>query len=188
MPRGFNTTAKAESIKGFNSIATLIELLIDPSDPTYLTNYGRDISHDSKTFQSGQGMLGISEVVENSNNGIETVSLSLSGIGATFVNLLLDYNYIDRSVKIHKVFLAEDGSVLGNSILVFDGRIDKPSIKHNIDSGTASISCSASSHWVDFHRVNGRMTNDAHQKTYFSGDECFLYAIDYEKEIKWGQE
>lgn len=185
--RGFNTDAKTESVKSFNSIATLVEVLVDPSNPTYLTDFSRDISHDSKTFLSAQGMMGIGAVTENSTNGIEQVSLSLSGIPDDFVNLFLDYNYIDRSVKIHKLFLDASGAAVGNSRLIFDGRIDRPVIKHDFEGKTASIGVTASSHWANFERTTGRYTNDSHQQSYFSGDECFEYAIDYEKEITWGQ-
>ena len=185
--RGFNSTAKTESLKSFNSIATLIEVLVDPSNPTYLTDFARDISHDSKTFLAAQGMLSVSAITENNSNGIEQVSLSLSAIPDSFVKLFLDFAYIDRRVKLHKAFLDADGAVLGNSMLIFDGRIDKPVIKHDFEGQTASIGITASSHWANFDRKTGRFTNDAHQQTYFSGDDCFQYAIDYEKEITWGQ-
>lgn len=185
--RGFDSTAKTESAKSFNSIATLVEVLVDPSNPTYLTDFARDISHDSKTFLSAQGLMSVSTITENNSNGIEQCSLSLSAVPEDFVSLFLDYNYIDRSVKIHKVFLDEDGAILGNSRLIFDGRIDKPVIKHDFEGRTASIGITASSHWIDFQRKSGRFSNDSHQKIYFPGDECFLYAIDYEKEITWGQ-
>lgn len=188
MARGYNSTAKAESLKSFNSIATLVEVLVDPSNPTYLTDFARNISHDSKTFQSAQGVLSISSLTENSSNGIESVSLSLSAIPDDFVSMFLDYAYIDRPVKIHKLFLDDAGAALGNSVLIFDGRIDKPVIKHDFEGRTATIGISASSHWVDFSRKSGRFTNEANQKVYFSGDDCFKFAIDYEKEIVWGQD
>lgn len=186
--RGFNSTAKAESVKSFNSIATLVEVVVDPSNPNYLTDFARDVSHDSKTFVSAQGMLSVSSIAENNSNGIETASLSLSAVPEEFVNLFLDFSYIDRPVKIHKAFLDADGAVLGNSMLIFDGRIDKPVIKHDFDGQTATIGITASSHWANFERKSGRFSNDAHQQTYFSGDDCFKFAIDYEKEIVWGQE
>jgi len=186
--RGFNNDAKTESLKSFNSIATLVEVKVDPSNPTYLTDYARNISHDSKTFLAAQGMLSVSTINENNTNGIERVSLSLTGVDEQFVNLFLDYSYIDRPVKIHKLFLDKDGAIVGNSMLVFDGRIDRPVIKHDFKGQTATIGVTASSHWANFERKSGRFTNLAHQQTHFSSDDGFKYAIDYEKEITWGQE
>ena len=58
----------------------------------------------------------------------------------------------------------------------------------DFEGQTATIGITASSHWANFERKSGRFTNDAHQQTYFSGDDCFKFSIDYEKEIVWGQE
>lgn len=186
--RGFTSTAQTESRKSFNSIATLVEVLVDPSNPTYLTDFSRDLTYGGKTYLSAQGFMSISAVIENNNNGIETVSLSLSAVPDEFVNLFLDFNYIDRPVKVHKLFLDDAGVAIGASVLIFDGRIDKPVIKHDFEGRTATIGITASSHWVNFSRKSGRFTNDAHQQTFFSGDDCFQYSIDYEKEIVWGQD
>jgi hypothetical protein len=187
MARGFNSTSVTESEKSFNSIATLVEVLVDPSDPAYLTDFARNISHDSKTWLSAQGLLSVSSITENANNGIEQCSITLSGVPDTFVKLFLDYAYIDRSIKVHKVFLDNDGAIVGNSVLFFDGRVDRPIIKHDFENEIATVSLTLSSHWTDFNRRNGRYTNDASQQDHFSGDDCFQYAIDYEKEITWGQ-
>jgi len=186
--RGFTSTAKTESLKSFNSIATLVEVLVDPANPTYLTDFSRNLTHGGITYLAAQGLLSVSSVVENNNNGIENVSISLSGVPDEFVKLFLDFNYIDRPVRIHKLFLDDAGAAIGASVLIFDGRIDKPVIKHDFEGRTASVGITASSHWVNFTRKSGRFTNDAHQQTFFSGDECFKYAIDYEKEIVWGQD
>lgn len=186
--RGFNSTAKTESLKSFNSIATLVEVLVDPSNPTYLTDFSRNITHDSKTYAAAQGLLSVSSITENNSNGIEQVSISMSAVPEDWVELFLDFDYIDRSVKIHKLFLDAEGNAVGNSVLIFDGRIDKPVIKHDFEGQTATIGITASSHWVDFTRKSGRFTNNDHQLMHFPSDDCFKFAIDYEKEIIWGQE
>lgn len=188
MSRGFDTTAKTESLKSFNTVATLIEIVVDSNNPTYLTDYARNVTHDGKTYLSAQGMLGFSAVLEDSTNSIQSIDVTLTAIEEQFVNLFLDYDYVDRPVKLRKLFLDQSGAALGNSRLVFDGRIDKPIIKHEFDNRTATVGVSASSHWVDFERKNGRHTNDAEQQHLFPGDSGFEFAIDYEKEINWGQE
>jgi hypothetical protein len=187
MARGFDSTAKTESAKSFNSIATLVEVIVDSSNPTYLTDFARDITHDSKTYLSAQGLLGISGVTEDSNNSIFSVEISLTGVPEQFVNLFLDFDYIDRPLRIRKLFLDADGNALGNSRLIFDGRIDKPVIKHEFNKRTATMAVSAASHWTDFEETNGRKTNDAEQQSLFSGDSCFEFAIDFDKEVTWGQ-
>jgi hypothetical protein len=187
MPRGFNSTAIAESVKSFNTIATLVEVVVDSGNPTYLTDYARNITVDGKTYLAAQGMLGFSAVMEDSTNSIQTVDVTLTAIPDNFVNLFLDFDYIDRPVRVRKLFLDQAGNALGNTRLIFDGRIDKPIIRHEFDNRTATVGISASSHWVDFERKNGRHTNDAEQQHLFPGDSGFEYSIDFEKEIKWGQ-
>ena len=187
MPRGFDSTALAESVKSYNSIATLVEVEVDPANPTYLTDFARDITHDGKTYLSAQGLLGVSGVQEDASNSIYSVEVSLTGVPDDFVALFLDYDYIDRPLRLRKLFLDAGGNALGNSRLIFDGRIDKPVIKHEFDRRTATMAVSASSHWVDFEEVVGRKTNDAEQQSLFPGDSCFEFAIDFDKEITWGQ-
>jgi hypothetical protein len=187
MSRGFDATALAESVKSYNSIASLVEVLVDPANPTYLTDYARDITHDGKTYLSAQGIIGISGVSEDTNNSIFTLELSLTGVPDEFVKLFLDFDYIDRPLRLRKLFLDDGGNALGNSRLMFDGRIDKPVIKHEFKQRTASLAVSASSHWVDFEETNGRRTNNAEQQHLYPGDSCFEFAIDFDKEITWGQ-
>lgn len=187
MARGFDSTALTESAKSFNSIATLVEVEVDPANPTYLTDFARDITHGGKTYLSAQGILGISGVSEDANNSIYSVECSLTAVPDEFVSLFLDFDYIDRPLRLRKLFLDDAGNALGNSRLIFDGRIDKPVIKHEFNSRTASMAVSASSHWVDFEETNGRKTNDSEQQSIFSGDSCFEFAIDFDKEITWGQ-
>ena len=187
MPRGFNSTALAESVKSYNSIATLLEIIVDPANPTYLTDFARDITHEGKTYLSAQGLLGVSGVQEDANNSIYSVDVSLTGVPDDFVALFLDFDYIDRPLRVRKLFLDDGGNALGNSRLIFDGRIDKPVIKHEFESRTATMAVSASSHWVDFEEISGRKTNDSEQQFLFPGDSCFEFAIDFDKEITWGQ-
>lgn len=189
MSRGLSGSAITESQKSFNSLVTLVEVIVDSNNPTYLTDYARDLTNDSKTYLSAQGVMGMSNVLEDSSNSIQKIDLTLTAVPDDFVRLFLDHDYIDRPVKVRKLFVdTTTGAAIGSSILVFDGRIDKPIINHEFDSRTATIGISASSHWTDFQRKNGRHTNNAEQQTLFSGDECFQFAIDFDKEITWGQE
>lgn len=188
MTRGLDSSAQTEAAKPLNSLITLVDILVDPSDPAYITDYARDITVDSKNYLSAQGLLQFGAVIEDAQNSIQKVDISLTGIPDEFVNLFLDYDYIDRPLQIRKQFINHDTDALvGSSFLVFDGRIDKPVINHQFNAGTATISVTSSSHWVDYNRKNGRHTNDSEQQSHFSGDDCFEYAIDFDKEISWGQ-
>lgn len=203
MTRGLNATQVTESEKSYNSLITLVDILVDPNDPAYVTDFARDITVDGKDYLSAQGLISFSSVVEDAQNTINKVDFMLTGVPDEFVNLFLDYDYIDRQITIRKQFVNPDtDALIGGSFLVFDGRVDRPVISHEFSNRTASVSVSCSSHWSDFGRKNGRHTNDSEQQaqkqygTYqssfhasntFSGDNCFKYAIDFDKEVKWGQ-
>ena len=89
-------------------------------------------------------------------------------------------SYINREVHIHKVFIATEfttlsngttisaGSIIGGAnnspgsvqggILIFRGIISKAGLTDGPKSST--ITWTASSHWADFNRVQGRRTED----------------------------
>jgi hypothetical protein len=190
MPRltSSNQDAIDESVKSLCSLVTLIEMTLDPSNPDYVCDYYRDLTVDGTVYVSGSGFLGLAPISEDSSQSINSVNSTWGGIEGDEVSDLLDFPYIDKPFIIKKQFVNNDtGALVGDSFMVFDGRIDQPVITHDFASGSATLSIVATSHWSDFARRNGRSSNDSEQKSYFSSDSCFEHAIDYNKEITWGQ-
>ena len=190
MPRltSANQDAIDESVKSLCSRVTLVEMTLDPSNVDYVCDYYRDLTVDGQLYVADDGFMGLNAVSEDSSQSINTVASSWSGIEDEYVSDLLNFPYIDRPFIIKKQFINNDnGALVGDSFMVFDGRIDQPIISHNVKGGEATLSIIATSHWTDFGRKNGRSSNDSEQKSYFPGDTCFEHAIDYNKEITWGQ-
>ena len=188
MARFTDSTREAESEKSVNSLVTLVEVYVDASDPAYITDYARPLTVDGKGFLPGDDVMNITSVIEDTNNSITSIQLNLSGLESSDVNLFLDLDYIDKQVIVKKQFVNIDTDALvGASFVIFDGRIDSPVITHDPKSGEASVSVTVTSYWTDFGRKKGRHTNDSEQKSHFSTDTCFEHAIDFNKEIKWGQ-
>ncbi len=190
MPRltSANQDAIDESVKSLCTLVTLVEMTLDSSSIDYVCDYYRDLTIDGQLYVADDGWLGLDAIAEDSTQTINTVSSSWSGIEDDYVSDLLDFPYIDRSFIIKKQFINNDtGALVGDSFMVFDGRIDQPVISHNVSESKATLSIVATSHWTDFSRKNGRSSNDSEQQSYFSGDTCFEHAIDYNKEITWGQ-
>ncbi len=186
--RSLNSTGITESTKNLNSLVTLVEMTIDASNPEYVCNYSRDLVVDGKTYLSHHGMVSLAVIIEDLANSINSVQSTWRGLNLSDVNRLLDYDYVDKPFRIKRQFVNPNtGALVGDSFMVFDGRIDNPSIRHEIESGTAILNITATSHWSDMGRRRGRHTNDSEQQTYFPGDTCFNKATDYNKEIKWGQ-
>jgi hypothetical protein len=129
--------------------------------------------------------LQFSEIQESSDFQITNVTVALGGMRSEDLALFLENQYIDQPLKIWRYWLDEDGRMVGDPVLIFDGRIDKPTITSDPD-GSVSIGCSAASQWVDYSRTNGRHTNNSEQNYYYSGDTIFKYAADSIKDLRWG--
>ena len=92
---------------------------------------------------------------------------------------------IDRRLVISKAFLDYTQSVISSPVIVFDGRMDGMSISDSPD-GKCSVAVTATSQFSDFYRKAGRHTNSQEQNVFFAGDKFFDYAVNLNKEIRWG--
>lgn len=191
MTRGVaSATATELATKNFN-IVNLLEFQGIGGTDTHLTDAPVDISYNdgggADTYLSTRGMLGVSDITEENEIKIETVDISLSGVSTENVKLFLDYDYIDRRVLIRRAVIDDNYAIIGTPILVFDGRLDQPRLQEDFDSGSAILSVTATSHWMDFEAAEGRHTNDTEQQILFSGDNFFANASDTQKDVKWGR-
>ena len=86
--------------------------------------------------------------------------------------------------------IAEDimSNNLVGSVIVFDGRLDQPTVQEDFTNGSATVQVKASSHWSDFQSTNGRHTNDSEQQALHTGDTFFEKAAEVNKDVKWGRE
>lgn len=175
---------------------------VDPPTDEYirLTNAPYDITRVvGEDYTSVGGFLGFSEIKEEQEFGVTEVTVSLTGLplhdlsdeNGNPVNLFsqfLEYEYVDRPVKIYRAFFSEDQLVVDGTnkaiLLMFDGLIDAPVINDD-PAGTTTVSVKAVNQWVDFQRTNGRHTNDAEQTFIHPNDKFFRFAKDSIKDIQW---
>jgi len=127
---------------------------------------------------TGFNFTAIDTIPEISGVTYDSIDMSSEELNAlTISKTATEYSsYINRSIEIHKVFIAvEDtaldtdnngsfetsvasGAVLG-SFLQFKGMISKATLTDGPKSST--IEWTAASHWADFSRVQGRRTEDS---------------------------
>lgn len=188
MARVIHSSTADELNKSTFNIINLVQLDIIPGDPTYITDAPVDISYGGNTYQSMKGMLGINDIKEEEDLKVESVDITLSAVESDNVKLFLDYDYIDRRVLIHRAVIGKSNyDIIGDPILVFDGRLDQPRLAENFQNRTATLAVSASSHWSDFNAIGGRHTNSSEQKVLFPGDTFFDKATETQKDVKWGK-
>ena len=177
----------AATIAALNSdnmnMATLVQM--DFSTPIKLTDWARDVVALSTTFDSSADILELDEFSESSELQVNSSTLTFSGVSQTFTALFLTNNYMDVRTRVWKAVLTNADVVIGDPILVFDGRITGYGFT-DTDS-TSTVTIGVASHWKDFNLHNGRKTNHNTQQQYFSGDKGFEFAAESVKDLKWGK-
>ena len=187
MARGVATATATElATKNFN-IVTLLEFKAIGGSDVHITDAPADVTFDSDTYLSSRGMLGVSDITEEQEIKIETVDITLSGVDTANVKLFLDFDYIDRRVLIRRAVTDSNYAIIGTPIIVFDGRLDQPRLVEDFENRTATLSVTATSHWMDFESAEGRHTNDTEQQVLFTGDNFFEKATETQKDVKWGR-
>jgi hypothetical protein len=172
---------------------------------TFLTNAPYDVTVDTSIASMGIGLgtqtfialgpfLQFSAIDEAADFQINQVTVSLAGLRGQDLSLFLENQYIDQPIKLFRVWFDGDGLRIGDPVMIFDGRIDKPVVSDDPDNGVV-IGCSASSHWVDYERRGGRHTNHSEQqfldRAKYGGtspnlDTGFKFASQAIKDLKWG--
>lgn len=149
------------------------------------SGYG-DLTWNSNTY-SGVGTLGaISNVSEGSEISARGITVSMSGIPSDLISLVLGDVRQGAVGKVHMGFLNSSGSVIDDPILMFEGKLDVPSIQEGAD--TSTITLSYESRLIDLQRAReSRYTNEDQQRA-FAGDlGCEFVASLQEKQITWGK-
>ena len=185
MDRGSTGAFQTEIVKSANKPFHLVKLSFD--DVSYfLSDAYIPVTYDSNTYTPTGSFLAFSDIVETNEANIETISISLSGVDTTYINLFLTGGYLDRTVEIYKAFLDSNDALVSDPLLIFNGRLNNPVIKEDVDAGTSTIAVQASSLFVDFDRINTRFTNNESQQSFFAGDTGFRYSSVVVKELNWG--
>ena len=185
MDRGSSSAFQTEIVKGQNRPVHLVSVHFD-NEIVYMTDAYKAITFASNNYQAYGEFLNFSDIEEAAEVMVSSITLSLSGVQTTWVSRLLNYQYIDRTVKIYTAFLNDTQALIVDPVLIFEGRMDAPIISENPDDGTASVSVSATNAWVDFGRITGRHTNHEETQIHYAGDRGFEYSSELIADIAWG--
>ncbi len=197
-----------KTLRCFEALAIELRKKSDNSlEKIYITNAPHDVTisdTDSagttadQTFTTLGGFLGFSQISEERLFTTSEITISLSGVPAfgktvddgsgnsvtlNFIQQFLNYNYVDQPVRIYRVFFDEEVTNLG-SMLMFDGRISAPVIEDD-PQDTTTVAATCASHWQDYERSNGVITNDNRQQSLYTGDRAFQYASKVIQDITW---
>ena len=187
MARGLSSAVKTELATGNIDPVLLIE--IGFSTPVYLTNASFDvvssISGSSRTYSANGHLRNITTVSETNNPTKNSLIVSLSGVDQTYIAGALNENIINDNVYVYRGFFDSNFSLIADPFLLFYGTIDSFKISDNTQKAT--INLTATSHWGNFSKTNGRTTTDNSQQRFFSGDKGMEFSALTVRDIKWGR-
>jgi hypothetical protein len=136
---------------------------------------------------SGLGHLGgISSVTATSEVTAENITLTLSGIDPSLVEIALNETRQNYPVDVWLGFLDDNGAVITAPVKCFSGHCDVPTIE---DAGdTCTLTITAENPLVDLERpTNRRYTTDDQQMTH-AGDTGFSFVPNLQQiDIHWGR-
>lgn len=180
--RGASGSVLAEWGAEFCRPVHLLEVDFNPY--IYLTDAGNNVDWSSHEYIASQ-FLGFSPINETSELLANSCTITLSGVDQSVVGALLQETYLNRKVKIRLAMLDVNWRVISSPVLIFDGRLTKPSISVDPDSGTVNCFVEAVS-LLDFERTRGRHTNDAEQQRLYPGDRGFKQIVSIPDKVFWG--
>jgi len=167
--------------------AYLCELAFD-SGTLYMTDADQDIAWNSNTYLRTGGLLSFSGLQETGELLINQITASLSGVdtSAAMAKVLAD-DFLDRDMIIRLALRDSNFDVIADPIIIFQGRMDGPSIAEDPDSGTSTVTVRGTPAFADFGRKPGRHTNYEEQQFYFPSDEGMEFVSEIPKVISWGR-
>jgi len=186
MDRGSTSAFQTEVVKAANRPLHLVSVHFDDTT-VYMTDGYKTITYSSNDYVPMGHLLGFSDIEEAAEVIVSNVTVTLSGVDQVWISNFLSKDYIDRTIKIYTAFLDSTEALVGDPVLIFEGRMDQPTIQEDPEAGSSVVSVSATNAWVDFSRKTGRHTNHEEQQIHFPGDKGFEFASEIVQDVIWGR-
>lgn len=148
------------------------------------SGYGT-ISWNGQSWTGTGTLLSVSEVSENSDTAATGASVTLNGIPQDLISLALAECQQGALGKIYFGVLS-NGSVLADPIILFEGKLDVPTIDE--DAEFASITITYESRLINLERPRVTRYTKEDQIRLFHGDKGFDYVPSIQDQrITWGR-
>jgi hypothetical protein len=185
MARSLTTEVQAAAAANKISTCHLLTVYLD-NQTLYWCDYHRAVDFGGNTYSAAGDLLGFDGLEETSDVTVNSVTCTLTGVDSVNIGLLLSNSYIDRRITIHRAFFDEDDALIADPVQIFDGRMNRPQISENPETGTSTVSVEAGNQFADFGRKPGRHTSDGEQQAIYPGDKGFEYATSIDQTLTWG--
>jgi len=187
MTRALTTAVKTHLAT--NEIVPFHLLTIGFSTPVNLTdnsfNLTSSISGSSVTYTASPFLVSTPSFTEETDITKTSLTIDLSGADLTFISTALNENIVNDSVVIFRGFLNSTNSIIADPFLLYQGTIDTFAISES--ETESALSLTVVSHWADFEKRSGRLTNKNSQQRFFSTDVGMEFSSQTVLDIKWGR-
>ena len=153
----------------------------------YLWTGTDDLTLGGQTYLGAGSLLNISNIVESTDLKSEGVTLVLSGMDKTVLNLALSESYQNRNITIFMGYLMGGSNEVAGTLTLFAGRMSNMSIGDTPEG--AQIVIDAENRLLDMERPsNFRYTKESQAFLHGTGDTGFNRVQSLQdKEIVWGK-
>ena len=143
-----------------------------------------DIEGSSQTYNAVGTLLGIGNVPESNTPIKNSIDLIFSGVDQSLISTVLSNDVLGVDIKVYRGVVSGTGCI-ADPFLLFHGSLADFSIDDT--GGSASLGITATNHFGNFEKINGRTTSDTSQQRHFSGDKGLEFSALTVRDIKWGR-
>tara|TARA_B100000427_G_C15450686_1_gene569446 strand:+ start:211 stop:771 length:561 start_codon:yes stop_codon:yes gene_type:complete len=185
MARGL-TTAMKNALAGTPSFCHLVYLGF--STPVRKTDNAftltSSVEGSSQTYNADGTLMGVGNVPESNTPIKNSIDLMFSGVDQSLISTVLNNDVLGTDIKVWRGVISS-GALVADPFLLFHGSLEDFAID---DNGTnASLGISATNHFGNFEKVNGRTTSDSSQQRHFLNDKGLEFSALTLRDIKWGK-
>lgn len=181
LPSALSAEFNADELKPFYAV----ELLFDSGDLRFWTGYG-DITANSETWTGSGTVISFSTANEATDLSANGMSITMTGLDASIISIMLSENYRGRLAKVYLGALGANNLPVSDLYQIFAGRMDVMALQENGE--TANITISVENVLIDLERPRSRkLTNEEQLKRYPGDNSLKNVASLQDRQIAWGR-
>jgi hypothetical protein len=181
MPRSLSAALQTQVSAQQTKTAFLVELNL--STVIRLTNFYRDVTYDSNSYEAGGSFLSVDTTAETGQLQVSDINLGFSNVTDQVRQLVRDGAFTDKVVNVYIAYFDDDETLVG-AINYFTGQIKNVNISETLEDSLLSMA--VASHWANFNLTKGRHYSDESQQSVYSGDRGLEYATQTKSDVRWG--
>ena len=143
-----------------------------------------DIEGSSQTYNADGILLGVGHVPEANTPIKNSIDIIFSAVDQSLVSTVLNNDVLGVDIKVWRGVISS-GALVADPFLLFHGSLADFDI--NDGGTTATLGITATNHFGNFEKINGRTTSDTSQQRHFSGDKGLEFSALTVRDIKWGR-